>query len=90
MLISNLHRFLKDFHLVIDIGTLHPLDNFVLRLILTSPPHMVPPSLKEMVTCGTHITNGDEFMANFRELRHGELRRIHLPRTPVNKGKGET
>ena len=24
--------------------------------------------------------------ANFRELRHGEVRRILLPRTPVNKG----
>ena len=24
-------------------------------------------------------------VANFRELRHGEVRRIHLPRTRVNK-----
>ena len=24
---------------------------------------------------------------NFGELRKGEVRRIHLPRTPVNKGK---
>src|SRR5215210_2506526 len=27
--------------------------------------------------------------ANFRELRKGEVRRIPLPRTWVNKGKGE-
>jgi hypothetical protein len=26
--------------------------------------------------------------ANFRELRKGEVRRILLPRTPVNKGWG--
>ena len=26
-------------------------------------------------------------MRNFRELRHGEVRRIPLPRTPVNRGK---
>ena len=24
---------------------------------------------------------------NFRELWKGEVRRIHIPRTPVNKGK---
>jgi hypothetical protein len=27
------------------------------------------------------------FLTNFSELRHGEVRRISLPRTPVNKGK---
>jgi hypothetical protein len=26
-------------------------------------------------------------LANFGELRYGELRRISIPRTPVNKGK---
>jgi hypothetical protein len=26
---------------------------------------------------------------NFRELRRGEVRRTHIPRTPVNKGKRE-
>jgi hypothetical protein len=27
------------------------------------------------------------FLTNFSELRHGELPRIPIPRTPVNKGK---
>ena len=27
--------------------------------------------------------------ANFRELRYGDVRRIHIPRTSVNKGKRE-
>ena len=29
----------------------------------------------------------DRGCANFRERRKGEVLRIHLPRTPVNKGK---
>jgi hypothetical protein len=29
----------------------------------------------------------DEFLANFRELRHGEVRSILLLSTSVNKGK---
>jgi hypothetical protein len=29
----------------------------------------------------------ENFDVNFLELRYGEVRRIPLPRTPVNKGK---
>jgi hypothetical protein len=46
----------------------------------------------------TTVARGDEFpmnfvpfralfLANFLELRHGEVRRIPIPRTPLHKGK---
>ncbi len=31
----------------------------------------------------------EAFLSNFVEPREAEVRRIHIPRTPVNKGKKE-
>ena len=38
---------------------------------------------------GSHVSNQDLALPNFLELRSCEVRRIYLPRTPVNRGMKE-
>src|SRR5215208_7186596 len=45
------------------------------------------PLYRKFVYQSLRQTLRGQAVANFLELRHGEVRRIHLPRTPVNKGK---
>src|SRR5215208_6224722 len=50
-------------------------------------PSVTTPLYSTIVSQALRQTLRSGVMRYFLELRHGELRRIHLPRTSVNKGR---